>query len=92
MERVACGRCRASKGIVLIAAVGVLDEVRADPSLVGIAGLAVRIHTDEHHIVIGIALVKAAGPDAEVDQLIIDAPAVQVFDGMGGAAVDLWQK
>ena len=28
---------------------------------------------------IGIALVKAAGPDAEVDQLIIDPSAVQIF-------------
>ena len=41
---------------------------------------------------IGIALVKAAGPDAEVDQLIIDPSAVQIFYGMGGAAVGLRQK
>ena len=68
------------------------DEIRADPSLIGVAGLAVRIHPDEHHIVIGIAFIKAAGLDAEIDQLIIDPPAVQVFDGMGGTAVDLRQK
>ena len=54
--------------------------------------LAVRIYADEHHIVIGIALIKAAGLDAEIDQLVVDAPAVQVFDGMSGAAVGLRQK
>ena len=55
------------KGIVLIAAVGIPDEVRADPSLIGVAGLSVRIHPHEYYIVVGIALVKAAGLDAEVD-------------------------
>lgn len=77
---------------MLVAAVGVPDEVRADPTLVSIAGLSVCIHADEHHIVIGGALVKAAGLDAEIDQFIVDPSAVQVFDGMGGAAVDLRQK
>ena len=77
---------------MLVAAVGVPDEVGADPSLVGIAWLSVRIHADEHHIVIGIAFIKAAGLDAEVDQLIVDPSAVQIFDGVGGAAVDLRQK
>ena len=77
---------------MLVAAVGIPDEVRADPTLVSIAGLSVCIHADEHHIVIGGALVKAAGLDAEVDQFIVDPSAVQVFDGMGGAAVDLRQK
>ena len=92
VEHIACGRRRDSKGIVLVAAVGIPDEVRADPSLISIAGLSVRIHADKHYIVIGIALVKAASLDAEVDQLIIDPSAVQVFNGMGGAAVDLRQK
>ena len=92
VERITCGRRRNPKGIVLVAAVGVPDEVRADPSLVGVAGLAVRIHADEHHIVIGITLVKAAGLDAEVDQFIVDPSAVQIFYGVGGAAVDLRQK
>ena len=41
---------------------------------------------------LGVAFIKAAGLDAEIDQLIIDSSAVQVFDGMGGAAVDLRQK
>ena len=67
---------------MLVAAVGIPDEVRADPSLIGVAGLAVRIHPDEHHIMIGVAFIKAAGLDAEIDQLIIDSSAVQVFDGM----------
>ena len=92
MERIACGRRRDSKGIVLVAAVGVPDEVRADPSLVGVAGLSVCIHTDEHYIVIGVAFIKAAGLNAEIDQLIVDPSVVQVFDGMSGAAVDLRQK
>jgi len=92
VERIACGRRRDSKGIVLIAAVGIPDEVRADPSLVGIAGLSVCVHAHKHHIMIGITLVKAAGLDAEVDQLIADAPAVQVFDGVCGTAVGLRQK
>ena len=92
VECVACSHRRNPKGIMLVAAVGIPDEVRADPSLIGVAGLAVRIHPDEHHIMIGVAFIKAAGLDAEIDQLIIDSSAVQVFDGMGGAAVDLRQK
>lgn len=92
VERVACSRRRNSKGIVFVAAVGIPDEVRADPTLVSIAGLSVCIHADERHIVIGVALVKAAGLNAEIDQLVVDSSAVQVFDGMGGAAVDLRQK
>ena len=77
---------------MLVAAVGVPDEVRADSSLVCIAGFSVCIHADEHHIVIGIAFIKATGLDAEVDQLVVDPSAVQIFDGVGGAAVDLRQK
>ena len=77
---------------MFVAAVGVPDEVRADPTLVSIAGLSVCIHADEHHIVIGIAFIKSAGLDAEVDQFIVDPSAVQVFDGMGDAAVGLRQK
>ena len=92
VERVACDRRRNSKGIVLVAAVGIPDEVRADPTLVSIAGLAVCVHADEHHIVIRIAFIKAAGLNAEIDQLIIDSSAAQVFDGVGGAAVGLRQK
>ena len=92
VERIACGRRRNPKGIMLVAAVGVPDEVRADSSLVCIAGFSVCIHADEHHIVIGIAFIKATGLDAEVDQLVVDPSAVQIFDGVGGAAVDLRQK
>lgn len=92
VERIACGHRRNPKGIVLVAAVGIPDEVRADPSLIGIAWLSVCVHAHEHHIVIGVALVKAAGLDAEVNQFIVNASAVQVFDGMGGAAVGLRQK
>lgn len=77
---------------MLVAAVGIPDEVRADPSLISIAGFSVCVHADEHYIVIGVALIKATGLDAEVDQLIIDPSAVQVFDGMGGTAVGLRQK
>lgn len=77
---------------MLVAAVGIPDEVRADPTLIGVAGLAVRIHAHEHHIVIGVAFIKAAGLDAKIDQLIIDPSAVQIFYGVGGAAVDLRQK
>lgn len=92
VERIACDRRRDFKGIVLVTSVGVPDEVRADPSLIGVAGLAVCVHPHEHYIMIGIALVKAAGLDAEVDQFIVDPSAVQVFDGVGGTAVDLRQK
>lgn len=77
---------------MLVAAVGIPDEVRADSSLIGIAGLSVCVHSYKHHIVIGVALVKAAGLDAETDQFIVNASAVQVFDGVGGAAIDLRQK
>ena len=71
---------------------GIPDEVRADSSLVCIAGFSVCIHADEHHIVIGIAFIKATGLDAEVDQLVVDPSVVQIFDGVGGAAVGLRQK
>lgn len=77
---------------MLVAAVGIPDEVRADPSLISVAGLSVCIHADEHHIVIGIALIKAAGLNAEIDQFIVDPSAVKVFDGVGGTAVGLRQK
>ena len=77
---------------MLVTAVGIPDEVRADSSLVGVAGLSICVHPHEHYIVIGVALIKATGLDAEVDQLIIDPSAVQVFDGMGGTAVGLRQK
>ena len=92
-----CGVCRLqppqeSQRIMLVAAVGIPDEVRADSSLVCIAGFSVCIHADEHHIVIGIAFIKATGLDAEVDQLVVDPSVVQIFDGVGGAAVGLRQK
>ena len=92
MVRIVCGLRWNPKGIVLVAAVGIPDEVRANPSLVGVARLSVCVHAHENHIVIGVALIKATGLDAEIDQLVVDASAVQVFDGMGGAAVDLRQK
>ena len=65
--------------------------LRIERMLVKIAGFSVCIHADEHHIVIGIAFIKATGLDAEVDQFIVDSSAVQVFDGVGDAAVDLRQ-
>lgn len=77
---------------MFVAAVGIPDEVRADPTLVGVTGVTVRIHTHEHYIVIGVALVKAVGLDTEIDQLIVDPSAVKVFDGVGGTAVGLRQK
>ena len=77
------------EGIVLVAAVGVPDEVRADPSLVGVTGLAVCVHSYEHHIVIGVALIKAAGLDAEIDQRTVDPSVAQIFDGVSGIAVGL---
>ena len=77
---------------VQIFAPAVADKGGADPTLVGVTGLSVCIHADEHYIVIGIAFIKATGLNAKIDQLVIDAPAMQIFDSMGGAAVDLRQK
>ena len=50
VECVACSHRRNPKGIMLVAAVGIPDEVRADPSLIGVAGLAVRIYADTLHM------------------------------------------
>ena len=84
--------CRGNpKRIMLVAAGGVPDEIRADPPQVGIAGLAVLIHTDEYDIVMGIALIEPSRADTEIDQLMVDPSAVQICDGVGGAAARLWQ-
>ena len=76
MQGIAFLRCGDSERIVLIAAVCVPDKIRANPSLICIASLAVRIHTDKYDIVIGIAFIKPSRTDTEIYQVIVDTSAV----------------
>ena len=43
-------------------------------------------------VVISGVLIEPTGLDAEIDQLIVESSAAQIFDGVGGAVVGLWQK
>ena len=80
------------KGKSLIAARRFPFEVCSDSPQAGIAGLTVFILADKYGIVVGIALIEPTGSDAEINQFIVDSSAVQILDGMGGAAADLRQK
>ena len=42
--------------------------------------------------VISGVLIEPTGLDAEIDQLVVDFSAAQIFDGVGGAVVGLRQK
>ena len=39
--------------------------------------------TQEHDVVVGLAFVQSPGLDAVVDQLIVNAPPMEITDGMG---------
>lgn len=43
-------------------------------------------------VVISGVLIEPTGLDAEIDQLVVDFSAAQIFDGVGGAVVGLRQK
>ena len=42
-------------------------------------------------VVISGVLIEPTGLDAEIDQLVVDFSAAQIFDGVGGAAIDFRQ-
>ena len=76
---------------MLVAAVCVPDKIRADTAQIGIAGFAVPILPDEYDIVIRVTLIKPSRTDSKIYQLVVNPSAVQIFDGVGGAAVRFWQ-
>lgn len=43
-------------------------------------------------VVISGVLIEPTGLDAEIDQLVVDFSAAQIFDGVGGVVVGLRQK
>ena len=75
---------------MLVAAVCVPDEIRADTAQIGIAGFAAVILPDEYDIVIRVTLIKPSCVDTKINQFIVDTSVVQIFDGVGGTAVCLW--
>lgn len=78
MEGFALNGGRNPKGVPLITAVGVADEIRTDAAQIGVSGLAILIQPNKNRIVVWFAFIEPPGLNTETDKLLVDSAPSQI--------------
>ena len=85
-------RCRDAKGEPLVASGGITNKISPKPSQVCVPGLVVLVQPDENRIVVRAAFVQSPRPDAEINEVRVNATAAKIGIDTACAGAGLGQQ